>query len=275
MEIQSKTVFRFFLVLVIFVLPKIVRADGLGWGAGLGVDLRWFDWQESKGGQSFLSEKGPVTAVTTQLKLAYGPVYAGADVAVGGGRTAYEGHLLDDKKTPYAADSLERLVEGRVLLGIETGRWDVHAGMMQRQLDRFIQGGPHAASLEERYRVQMATAGVESRLMARGEWTLSLALDVAASLSGSQDVHTSCYDAFSLQPGDSRLWRLSFPWRMAQRRHVTTIEPYLQEQRTDASRKTALTLDGVPLGLDAYQPDVARREAGVAVRIAYGGRKPD
>lgn len=58
MEIQGKTVFRFLLVLVIFILPKIVRADGPGWGAGPGVDLCRFDRQASSSGQSFLGERG-------------------------------------------------------------------------------------------------------------------------------------------------------------------------------------------------------------------------
>lgn len=275
MAIRVNTVFRFFLLFVILIFPKIVRADGVGWGVGLGVDLRWFDWRESRSGQTFLKESGPLTAVTAQMKLACGPVYASADVAVGGGRTAYEGHLLDDRKTPYDTDALERLVESRGLLGVEAERWEMHAGLMQRDFDRFIQGGPHAASLEERYRMQMATIGAGLKLASLGEWTLSAAVDAARSLKGSQEVHTSSYDAFSLQAGDSRFWRLSFPLRMTQRRHVTTIEPYVQEQRTDASSAVALTLDGVAQDVSARQPEVLRREWGVAVRMAYGGRKPD
>lgn len=240
------------------------------WSADAGGDLRWFDWREEQNGRQLLAERGPVGLLSGDMALNRGPVYVSAGLLWGGGLVRYDGHLQDAQRTPYAADAEEVMTESRLRLGWRSKGWDAHLGLLQRDWHRYIEGSATVSSAEERYRWRLLTAGGELPLHRFTVWQLGLALDGGVPVNSFQKVYARYYDAFSLEPGDGRYWRIGLPLRAQGQGATVVIEPYYQQQGMDRSNVVPLYRNGLPQGSYAYQPASVRRELGVGLRWVFG-----
>lgn len=241
-----------------------------GWSASVGGDLRWFDWREAQGGEQLLVESGPVGALAGDVALNQGPVYVSAGWLWGGGLVRYDGHLQDAQRTPYVADAEEEIREGRLRVGWRDASREAHLGLLQRDWHRYIDGSATVSSAEERYRWRLVTLGGELPLHAFSGWQLGLALEFGLPFESSQKVYARYYDAFALQPGDGRYWRIALPLRQRVPAPGLLIEPYWQQQGMEQSDPVPLYRKGAPQGLQAYQPESQRRELGVGLRWVFG-----
>lgn len=264
-------VMRCMTVLVLLTGTAAMAAPAaFGWSADVGGDLRWFDWREEQNGRQLLAESGPVGTLLGDLTLNRGPVYVSAGLLWGGGLVRYDGHLQDAQRTPYAADAEELIAESRLRLGWRSDGWDAHLGLLQRDWHRYIEGSATVSSAEERYRWRLLTAGGELPLHRFAAWQLGLALEGGVPLNSFQKVYARYYDAFALEPGDGRYWRLALPLRQHARSTGIVIEPYYQQQDMDHSNAVPLYRNGMPQGSEAYQPASVRRELGVSLRWVFG-----
>jgi hypothetical protein len=272
---RSAQCFSVFFRVVTLWLPMAVSSAwagpaAFGWSADVGGDLRWFDWREKQGGQQLLAESGPVGALLGDVALDYGPAYVSAGLLWGGGLVRYDGHLQDVQRTPYAADAEEQIAESRLRLGWRTEGWDAHLGLLQRDWHRYIEGSATVSSAEERYRWRLLTAGGELQMHAFSGWQLGLALEGGVPVNSFQKVYARYYDAFALEPGDGRYWRIALPLRQRGQAAGLLIEPYYQEQDMARSNAVPLYRNGAAQGLYAYQPESVRRELGVSLRWIFG-----
>lgn len=263
---------------VFMVMPLPAAATDIGWQAGIGGDVRWFDWREYQKGNQLLVESGPLGALIGDVGLNYGPAYVSAELLWGGGLAQYDGRLQAPQNTPYSADAWERIADSQLRLGWRAQRWDVHAGLMQRDWHRNIDGNAAAnvSSAEERYRWRLATIGGEMTVFSTAEWQVAVAADVGRPIDSFQKVYGRVFDAFEVEPGDGRYWRIALPLRRHGETQTLTIEPYFQYQDMDPSNYVPAYMNGQRVTLNGhaislFQPESERREFGLALRWAFSG----
>lgn len=244
-------------------------ARELTWIAAVGGDVRWFDWREHQDEKQLLMETGPLAAVAGQVQLQYGPAFTRIDVQAGGGLARYDGHLQSGPA--YAADAWEEVTESEWRMGWQDGSDNVHAGFMQRDWRRHIDGSVSVSSAEERYRWRLLVLGGEYQTGFFRHWQMGLAVNVGKPIDSYQKVYGSFYDGFSLQPGNGLYWRFAVPLRERGDHPGFSVEPYYQQQGMQRSNSAVLMRNGVPQSTLAYQPASIRRELGVTVLWYFAG----
>lgn len=233
------------------------------WRVQVGPDLRWFDWRESLGGNQLLMERGPLPSLSLQVELRAGGVFARADTLLGGGLARYDGHLQSG--AAYQANAWEQTSDTHLRLGWRGLGVEATGGYLQRDWLRHIDGSATVSSAEERYRWRIITAGVVGEVTPG--WRL--AVEFGYPVDSYQKVYSRYYDDFTLEPGDGSYWRLALLHRLGRDPRLT-VEPWFQSQSMADSEPVALTLNGVPAGVRAYQPASVRRELGVTLRFQLG-----
>lgn len=250
------------------LLGLAMPALALEWVPTAGGDVRWFDWREKIGGQRLLTESGPLFSPLLGIEARHGEFFAGVEALWGGGLARYDGRLQTGPA--YSADAWEEIVETEWRIGWRGARGGVHAGYLQRDWRRYIEGSATVSSAEERYRWRLVTVGSEAALGNSPDWRI--AFTVGIPVDSYQKVYTSVYDDFTLEPGDGLYWRVALPYRPPQvAGGRLTIEPYYQQQDMDASDPALLRIGGVGQNLFAYQPASVRRELVLTLRLRLGG----
>lgn len=238
---------------------------------GVGVEGRWSDWREYRGGERLLAEYGPQAAGLLRAELRHAPWFARVETAVGGGVAVYDGQLQLSGRA-YEADAWEETVDTGWRLGWHDRGAEISVGLLQRDWRRYIEGGVNVASAEERYRWRYATVGGAFRLP--GAPAFRLGLEAGLPVDSYQKVYARNYDDFSLQPGDGRYWRIALAYR-PDPASALEVEPWFLQQSIKDSNRIALTRNGVAQGLVAYQPGSERNEIGLTLRWRLGGAPGD
>lgn len=271
---NKRTAWRVFLLVTGMVGVAPVHAERMNdnrliWTAAVGGEVRWFDWREHQDDKQLLMEAGPLATLAGQLQLQYGPVVTRLDVQGGGGLARYDGHLQSGPA--YQADAWENIMDGEWRVGWQAARASVHAGFMQRDWRRYIEGNVGVSSAEERYRWRLLTLGGEYQMDFPLQWQMAVAVNVGGPIGRYQKIYATYYDSFSLRPGSGAYWRIALPLQGRGDHANFSIEPYYQQQTVQRSNSVALTHDGVPQSLLAYQPASIRREVGVTVLWRFAG----
>lgn len=253
-------------LLLVLALP----AAALEWEVGVGAEGRWFDWREYQGGERLLVEAGPQAAGLLSADVSRGPWFARLETAWGGGLAHYDGQLQTGPA--YEADAWEETYDAHWRLGWRSGGIDLSGGWLQRDWRRYIEGSTNVSSAEERYRWRLVTATATADLPRLPGWRV--AIEFGVPVESYQKVYSRRVDDFSLEPGDGSYWRLAFPFRPDPQSSMV-VEPWYQEQTMDDSRGVALTVNGVPDGNVAYQPQSIRREFGLTLRWRFAGSRRD
>jgi hypothetical protein len=237
---------------------------------GVGVEGRWSDWREYRGGERLLAESGPQAAGLLRAEASASGWFARVETAIGGGFARYDGQLQTGQA--YEADAWEETIDTDWRVGWREAQAEVSIGLLQRDWRRYIEGSRNVSSAEERYRWRYAIVG--------GAWRLPdapafrLGLDVGLPLDSYQKVYARTYEDFSLEPGEGRYWRITLAFRPDPARPFE-VEPWFLQQSIKDSNRVALTRNGVPQGLVAYQPESERNEIGVTLRWRLGGSPAD
>lgn len=253
-------------VLLLLALPAPAWEGELG----VGVEGRWSDWREYRGGARLLAEAGPQVAGLLRAEARQGGWFAHAETAIGGGVAHYDGQLQSGQA--YEADAWEETIDTQWRLGWREGGIEINAGLLQRDWRRYIEGSFNVSSAEERYRWRYATAGAALRLPSAPG--LRLGLDVGRPVDSYQKVYARSYDDFTLEPGEGRYWRIALAYRPDPASPLE-VEPWFLQQSIKDSNRVLLTRNGVPQGLVAYQPESERNEIGVTLRWRLGTSVPD
>lgn len=264
----------FKLVFICAGLAAGAPAQALEWSGSLGADMRWFDWREHIGDKQILQEAGPLAAPVGLLELRQESFFASVEVAWGGGRTRYDGHLQGTPAQPigpsYDADAWEEFIDAEWRLGWLGDKGSVHFGYMQRDWNRYIEGSATVNPAEERYRWRFVTFGGEAPLFASPRWRFAVNLGVPTE--SHQKVYARTHDDLVLEPGAGFFWRLSFPFRPEAPRYAAlSLEPYYQQHYMQESDPVRITVGGLPTPSQAYQPASVRRELGLTLRWQLGG----
>lgn len=249
-----------------FLLVLALPSAALEWEVGAGAEGRWFDWREYQGGERLLMEFGPQIAGLVRAEVSSEPWFGRVETAWGGGIARYDGRLQTGPA--YEADAWEETYDAHWRLGWRSGETELSVGLLQRDWRRYIEGSASVSSAEERYRWRLATVAAAVDLPQAPGWRV--ALELGLPVESYQKVYSRRVDDFSLEPGDGFYWRLAFPFRPDPQRTMV-IEPWYQQQSMGDSRGVALTINGVPDGNVAYQPQSVRREIGLTLRWRFGG----
>lgn len=255
---------------VVLLLALPVPAPAWEGEFGVGVEGRWSDWREYRGGERLLAESGPQAAGLLRAEARHASWFAHVETAIGGGLAHYDGQLQTGQA--YEADAWEETVDTHWRLGWRDGRAEINAGLLQRDWRRYIEGSVNVSSAEERYRWRYATVGGALRLP--NAPAFRLALDVGLPLDSDQKVYARSYDDFSLEPGEGRYWRVGLAFH-PDPSSALEVEPWFLQQSIKDSNRVALTRNGVPQGVVAYQPESMRNEIGVTLRWRLGGSSGD
>lgn len=239
-------------------------------GFGVGVEGRWSDWREYRGGERLLAEYGPQAAGLLRAEMRLDHWFAHVETAVGGGLAVYDGQLQTGQA--YQADAWEETLDTHWRLGWREGRAELNAGLLQRDWRRYIEGSTNVSSAEERYRWRYATVGGAFRLP--GVTAYRIELDLGVPVDSYQKVYSRANDDFSLEPGEGRFWRVSVAFHPDPTSSLE-VEPWFLQQSIRDSNRVALTRNGVPQGMVAYQPESVRNEIGVTLRWRLGGTSTD
>lgn len=274
MEQLLKTMGRCCALLAVLLLPLPVAA--LEWGAGVGGDAYWFDWREYRDGEQLLVESGPLLMGKVDVRVTAADFYSSLALGWGAGEVEYDGRLNDLVGTPYQSQAWEEVMEAELQVGVQQSWGNVHWGLMQRNWHRKIEGNAAkgVASAEERYRWLIAFLGGELVVYNSAAWQAALAVDVGAPVKSFQKVYGVVYDAFEVEPGDGKFWRLAMPFRyIMSGGHTLSISPYYQYQDMDDSNLAPAYIDGVPVIINGkqaslYQPASKRREGGLSLRLS-------
>ncbi|MGH8493046.1 MAG: hypothetical protein ACRERR_08075 [Moraxellaceae bacterium] len=254
---------EYFLLFFLSVLVSASPARALEWSAGLGGDAYWFDWREYRDGEQLLVESGPMALGRADLRLQGDAFYSSLAFGWGGGKAHYDGQLQNG--TPYESDAWEEVMETELQLGSQQSWGNMHAGLIQRDWDRQINGSGTVSSVHEVYRWRLLTVGTELALLTTPNGSTSLAIDIGLPIDSHQKVYSGEFGNFNLEPGNGHYWRLMLKWQQA----AWELSPFLQQQTMDVSNSLQLRArDGTLYSIT--QPESGRIEGGLRLRYVFG-----
>lgn len=243
----------------------VAAAEAWQWDAGVGADMRWFDWREHQSDRQLLMEYGPMYSLAGQLRVQKDVFYSSLDAGIGGGMAHYDGHLQTGE--PYEADAWELLSDAEWQLGVQGESGNVHVGLMNRFWHRLIEGEGNVSSAEEEYDWLLFNVGGGLRIYQGQEWRVDVMADVGTPLSSKQTVYSDEFGDFQLEPGDGLFWRVALPLR----RGNLLLRPYYQQQDMDESESVLQRARSNGQYYQLYQPASVRRELGLGVLWYFGG----
>ncbi len=257
------------LALLISSLP--VRA-ALTWH--LAADIKAFDYRETREGQRLDREQGWLPGLAVGLEWERGSWSLIPELAWHGGQVDYEGQTQAGQ--PHSTDTDTRLLRSGLLaayrLPLAPLQWSLLAGIHHLQWQRNIQANGGVAGIDERYRWQEGSLGLQLALPAAQPASWRLQLHYLTILSPRLTAEPAGFDPLSLQLGASHGWRvlLSLPLPDAAGGHWS-VEPYWERWRFGQSAARPLTRNGLATGWLAREPDSLSQHWGLRLRYRFGG----